>query len=507
MLRPVILTLFRSSLCKLTVGTLLGMLFTISIQAAPVSFTPYFFRTNIMYSDGSTEDLLAIGAESVTPMQNTSATATQGATSVDLTIFGVSELGVRLPYNPGQVGSWTITAINGPHTTTHVTNDVAGVQALPFVSNIKLSDNLLTPTLTWVLPVTNVPYTRIRVRIQAGGAIVFTSNYLPVNTTTYTLPNGVLQLDRDYLLRLMLEEGRNGNLVNRSDARVTYTTLANLLAGLTSTGQIYYTPDLNTWVNIPGQLAQLQVGHFNDDGQADLAGLAGNGSIWYTTNLSTWTQVPGGLAQLRAGDFNGDGQADLAGLASNGSIWYTTDLNTWTQVPGGLAQLRVGDLNGDGKADLAGLASDGSIWYTTNLTTWTQVPGGLAQLRVGDFNGDGQGDLAGLASDGTIWYTTNLNNWTQIPGGLAQLQAGDLNGDGHADLAGLASNGSIWYTTNRTTWTQVPGALSRLVVRDLNGDGQADLAGLASNGTIWYTTNLTTWTQIPGQLNRLAGDD
>ena len=279
------------------------------------------------------------------------------------------------------------------------------------------------------------------------------------------------------------------------------------LAGLTSTGQVYYTTNLSTWVPISGQLAQLQIGDLNGDGQPDLAGLAGNGTVWYTPNLSTWTNVPGGLAQLRVGDLNGDGKADLAGLASNGSIWYTTNLTTWTQVPGGLAQLRVSDFNGDGKADLAGLASNGSIWYTTNLTTWTQVPGGLAQLRVGDFNGDGKADLAGLASNGSIWYTTNLTTWTQVPGGLAQLQVGDLNGDGHADLAGLASNGSIWYTTNLTTWTQVPGALSRLVVRDLNGDGHADLAGLASNGSIWYTTNLSAWTQIPGQLNRLAGDD
>ncbi|MFZ1643213.1 MAG: FG-GAP-like repeat-containing protein, partial [Candidatus Contendobacter sp.] len=329
-----------------------------------------------------------------------------------MTTFGVTDLAVGLPYNPSQVGSWTITAINGPDTTTHVTNDVAGVQALPVVSTINLSGSLLAPALTWVLPVTNVPYTRIRVRIQAGEAIVFTSSFLPVNTTTYTLPSGVLQLDRDYILRVMLEEGRNGNLVNRSDARVTYTTLANLLAGLTSDGQIYYTPDLNTWVNIPGQLAQLQVGHFNGDGQADLAGLASNGSIWYTTNLSTWTQVPGGLAQLRAGDFNGDGHADLAGLAGDGSVWYTTDLIAWTNIPGQLAQLRVGDFNGDGHADLAGLASNGSIWYTTNFSTWTQVPGGLAQLRVGDFNGDGHADLAGLASNGSIWYATDLATWT-----------------------------------------------------------------------------------------------
>ncbi|MFZ1643664.1 MAG: M6 family metalloprotease domain-containing protein [Candidatus Contendobacter sp.] len=279
-----------------------------------------------------------------------------------------------------------------------------------------------------------------------------------------------------------------------------------LLAGLTANGQIYYTTNLSTWTQVPGELVQLRVGDLNGDGKTDLAGLASNGSIWYTTNLNDWANIPGQLAQLRVGDFNGDGHADLAGLASNGSIWYTTNLHDWANVPGQLAQLRVGDFNGDGKADLAGLAGNGSIWYTTNLNDWANVPGQLAQLQVGDFNGDGKADLAGLAGNGSIWYTTNLNGWANVPGQLAQLQVGDLNGDGHADLVGLASNGSIWYTTNGA-WTQIPGGLNRLRVGDLNGDGHADLAGLAGNGSIWYTTNLGAWTQIPGQLNRLAGDD
>ena len=299
---------------------------------------------------------------------------------------------------------------------------------------------------------------------------------------------------------------KNGSVAREYDYVPNW--VADLLAaGLTSAGTVYYTEDLRTWINIPGQLAQLQIGDFNGDGKADLAGIASNGSVWYTTNLSTWVNVPGSLAQLRVGDFNGDGKADLAGLASDGSIWYTTNLNTWTRVPGGLTQLRVGDFNGDGKADLAGLASDGSIWYTTDLSAWTQVPGGLAQLQVGDLNGDGKADLAGLASDGSIWYTTNLSAWTQVPGGLAQLRVGDLNGDGKADLVGLANNGSIWYTTDLSTCTQIPGALSRLVVRHLNSDSKADLIGLGSDGSIWYTTNLTAWSNSPGQLYRLAGDD
>ncbi|MFZ1641528.1 MAG: choice-of-anchor Q domain-containing protein, partial [Candidatus Contendobacter sp.] len=152
----------------------------------------------------------------------------------------------------------------------------------------------------------------------------------------------------------------------------------SLVAGLTSTGQIYYTtvapltagdegqlatdatdatamdalPHANAWGNIPGQLAQLRIGDFNGDGEGDLIGVANNGSIWYTTNRGPWASVPGGLSQISVGDFNGDGKDGLIGLAGNGSIWYTNDLSVWTQIPGGLSQIAIGDLNGDGKADL-----------------------------------------------------------------------------------------------------------------------------------------------------------
>ena len=296
-------------------------------------------------------------------------------------------------------------------------------------------------------------------------------------------------------------------IYNAGSAGICSSTPSLALAGLTSAGQIYYTINLSTWINIPGQLAQLRVGDLNSDGKADLAGIAGNGTIWYSTNLATWVNVPGSLAQLRVGDLNSDGKADLAGIAGNGTIWYSTNLATWVNVPGSLAQLQIGDLNGDSQGDLAGIASNGSVWYTTNLSTWVNIPGQLTQLQVGDLNGDSQGDLAGIASNGSVWYTTDLSTWVNIPGQLTQLQVGDLNGDSQADLVGLASNGTIWSTTNRLAWTNIPGALSQLVVRDLNGDGHADLAGVASNGTIWYTTNLSTWTNIPGQLSQLAGDD
>ncbi len=283
-------------------------------------------------------------------------------------------------------------------------------------------------------------------------------------------------------------------------------TLPSLLAGVTDKGMVFYTADLGSWINVPGQLSQLQEGDFDGDGRADFAGLTDAGQIFYT-NRCVWIHIPGTLNQLRIGDFNGDGKADLAGLTAAGNIYYTTNLSTWNYIPGVLAKLVAGDFNGDGKADLAGLTNAGNIYYTTNRSTWNYIPGVLNKLVAGDINGDGKTDLAGLTSAGNIYYTTDLASWHYIPGVLAKLVVGDLNGDGRADLAGLTGTGNIYYTTNLIAWNYIPGVLNKLVAGDINGDGKTDLAGLTASGLIFYTTNLSNWTNIPGQLNRLAGDN
>jgi len=296
-------------------------------------------------------------------------------------------------------------------------------------------------------------------------------------------------------------------------AKIADTTQATLLAGLTSAGRIYYTLDRATWVNIPGQLSQLQVGDLNGDGQADLVGLTSAGKIYYTLNRSTWVNIPGTLAQLVVGDLDGNGYADLAGLTSAGNIYYITNPAflyfspvVWQKIPGQLSQLQVGDFDGDGQADLAGLTDAGRIYYTLNLNTWVNIPGYLSRLVTGDFNDDGRDDLAGLTSTGRIYYTLNRSTWLNIPGYLSRLVAGDLDGDGQADLAGLAGDGTVWYTTSFSTWTRIPGQLSRLVAGDFNNDGRDDLAGLTDAGRIYYTLNRNTWVNIPGQLYRLADD-
>ena len=75
------------------------------------------------------------------------------------------------------------------------------------------------------------------------------------------------------------------------------------------------------------------------DGKADLAGLTGTGQIFYSTDRATWTNIPGQFAQLVVGDVNGDGRADLAGRTGAGQIFYSTNLATWNLVKGQLAVL------------------------------------------------------------------------------------------------------------------------------------------------------------------------
>lgn len=278
------------------------------------------------------------------------------------------------------------------------------------------------------------------------------------------------------------------------------------LAGLTSSGQIFYSTDLTSWRNMPGILAQLRTGDLNSDGKADLAGLTGNGQVFYSTDLATWHNIPGILAQLRLGDLNGDGKADLAGLTSDGRVFYSINLATWYNIPGILNRLVVADLNDDGLADLAGLTATGQVFYSTDLATWHNIPGILNQLITGDLNGDGKADLIGLTTAGQIFYSTDLATWRNIPGILNQLVSGHLDSDSKADLIGLTATGQIFYSTDLSTWTNSRGSLAQIRAGDYDGNGAADLAGLATTGQIFYNTITPywSWRNIPGTLSSLA---
>lgn len=161
---------------------------------------------------------------------------------------------------------------------------------------------------------------------------------------------------------------------------------------------------------------RLVTGDLNGDGRDDLVGLTADGQIYYTLDLSTWINIPGFLGQITTGDLNGDGNDDIVGLTVEGEIFYTLNLMSWTQLPGSLWHLTIGDLNADGKDDIAGLAFDGQVYYTLDLATWNNIAGTLNQLTAGHLTGDGYSDLTGLSYSGLVFISLDLQNWLNIPG-------------------------------------------------------------------------------------------
>lgn len=249
--------------------------------------------------------------------------------------------------------------------------------------------------------------------------------------------------------------------------------LGREIAGLTLTGGVVVSPDLLTFVAIPGAptLVSLVAADFNNDGIRDLAGLDAPGNIFVSTNVSTITptfaQITGKLATIMTGDFNGDVIfEDIAGVSAAGKIWFTTGplLNLWSNPTGTLTDLVAGKFNNvfDG---LAGInATSGKVWVRADLGiagVWTNIPSPagviLTQLAAGDFNG-GVDDLAGLTAQGKIYLSVDLAPFAPIPGTLAQITTGDFDANGNADLVGVNAAGRIWMNLDPSAggvWTQV----------------------------------------------------
>jgi len=128
----------------------------------------------------------------------------------------------REPYS-GQTGQWDITASDGLNTITKRTHLLDDYQVLPLATNMAISGSLLTPTLTWdafdsiAYPslrhppiVLGTDFYNLRVRIQLaepGIPVIYDSPYGPslyTTATSYTIPAGVLEENKNYLFDLML---------------------------------------------------------------------------------------------------------------------------------------------------------------------------------------------------------------------------------------------------------------------------------------------------------------
>jgi len=246
-----------------------------------------------------------------------------------------------------------------------------------------------------------------------------------------------------------------------SDSNGSDFRLRDDLVAVTSQGQIYYAlkADGHNWQALPGVLAQIASGDLDGDGAFDIVGLTESGHIYYTVDLNNWQWMPGALSQIATCDLDGDGTDDLAGVTSEGRIYYTLDLANWQWMPGVLSQLTCDDLNGDGSGDVAGVTASGDIFCTFDLESWLYLPGKLAFLASGHINRDGRADLAGVTSSGNIFYTLDLQNWINMSGTLSQVAVGNFDLDFPGDLIGLTATGEIYYTDDLANWQSLAGKL------------------------------------------------
>jgi len=225
-----------------------------------------------------------------------------------------------------------------------------------------------------------------------------------------------------------------------------------------------------------GEVTQLLVADFNNDGIMDLADsnaadrisiLLGDGlGNFNFSHMATWDYWPAfGLNNATYGDFNGDGNLDLAYQAYFGP-----------NNPTGLA---VSLANGDG----------------TFHQAWLRDDSALIGALAGDFNRDGKLDL--IAGDAAPYTKVFLGNGdgtfdlfkTYNFGGILR-QAGDFNGDGILDLVFVPDalptgvyvtlgNGDGTFKTPRKV-ASFDGKICvfspTVLVNDFNGDGNLDIA-------------------------------
>ena len=143
----------------------------------------------------------------------------------------------REPYT-GQAGQWNINAQRDPDTASVTTHLMDDPQLLPLASNLAASGSLLTPTLSWDNIYSSYPtfrnppinlgddfyQLRVRVRLaQPGMSVIFESLNLPTTQTSYTLPNGFLVDNQNYLLDLMLMGFDTEEIVSTDPSWVYYT--------------------------------------------------------------------------------------------------------------------------------------------------------------------------------------------------------------------------------------------------------------------------------------------
>jgi len=138
----------------------------------------------------------------------------QGAVSRPLPLTSFTQFPTMFralePYDPALTGSWVITATNGPDTAGPlVTPPIANPQCLPFVQNLQVVGTGPTPTVTWSLPELSgidVESLRFRVYNDANNDVILNIGGLPLASTAFPIPAGLLFPGIPYIFSVSVED-------------------------------------------------------------------------------------------------------------------------------------------------------------------------------------------------------------------------------------------------------------------------------------------------------------
>ncbi|MDR7334500.1 PEP-CTERM sorting domain-containing protein [Roseateles asaccharophilus] len=357
-----------------------------ALAATPTAESPFFLRQNNSANSGNhaTGDLIVWGIQNVKPPADNPSAYVYGTSGIcpwgktcdsfatdpdwlkqrlferDWTLLPHQYYASR-PYDPALTGNWrlllaTNASFSGAISLT--TPTLGNVGAMPFVSSMTISGAGLTPTISWTLPATTPDgIDQMRIRVQdtshpvtvesrAGAAYSFQQADLiwqsPVlGSTSFTLPEGVLQYGTSYAISIDLAHTRTsgifaGTVDSRSSSYFDFTPInpATLPAGVSNIALPTLAPVPTTSGLLAGPVYSFNVADVGPDhvtfidpvvatgfsyatGAGDprfkavqVASNVGDGlyEVWTWTG-SGWQQSATGLAAGASFDFTANGFA------------------------------------------------------------------------------------------------------------------------------------------------------------------------------------------------------
>jgi len=210
----------REAAAKLGLFTILVLAWATQSGAVPITTfnSAYQFRWNIgPNSVGLPQgDQQYVGILNVSPIAGTAVTATQGAVTRPLPFTPFTAFPTQFrslqPFDPTLTGGWWITALNGADGAGPIlAAPIATPQLVPLATNLQIVGSGATPTVTWSLPDLtgiNVSVLRFRVHDDATDDTLLGIS-LPVSTTSFAIPVGLLAPGVSYIFQVNLDGGEN----------------------------------------------------------------------------------------------------------------------------------------------------------------------------------------------------------------------------------------------------------------------------------------------------------